>query len=84
MVDSRTRTQAALSVVAVQGVILAAAALAIWGAIHTRQRLVIIAGLIMLLEIIPTLFSASPLVLLAGVGFLVIANRMESSGKDST
>jgi len=70
--------------VAVQGVILAAAALAIWGAFRPRRQLVTVAGLLMLLEAIPTIFSVAPLALLAGVGFLVIAHRMESSGIAST
>lgn len=76
MVDSRTRTQAALLMVAVQGVILVAAALGIWGAVRSQQAAVIVAGLLMLLEMIPTIFSLAPLALLAGVGFLVIAYRM--------
>ena len=75
MVDSRTKVKAALTAVAVQGVILAAAALGIWGAIRSRQVVVVVAGLLMLLEMIPTLFSASPLALLAGIGFLIVAYR---------
>lgn len=79
-VDSRTRSQAALTMVAVQGVILTAAALGIWGTIRTRQQAVALAGILMLLEMIPTIFSFAPLALLAGIGFLVIAHRMEKSG----
>ena len=77
MGDSRTRTQAALSTAAVQGVILVAAALGIWGTIRSRQAAVIVAGLLMLLEMIPTLFSAAPLALLAGAGFLLVAYHMD-------
>lgn len=62
--------------VAVQGVILLGAGLGIWGAIRERQVAVLVAGLLMLLEVVPTLFSVFPLALLAGVGFLVIAYRM--------
>ncbi len=76
MVDSRTRTQAALGLVGVQGVILVAAILGIWGTVRARQTLVIAAGLLMLVEIIPTIFSASPLALLAGAGFLFVAYRL--------
>jgi len=75
-VDSRTRAQAVGSAAGVQGVILLAAALALWGTVHLRQHAVVGAGLLMLLEIIPTLFSLSPLALFAGVGLLVVAYRM--------
>ncbi|MGA2133864.1 MAG: hypothetical protein ABSH50_16335 [Bryobacteraceae bacterium] len=74
--QDETTLRAAAEAVAVQGVILLAAALGIWGAIRSRQTAVIIAGLLMLLEMIPTMFSVAPLALLAGVGFLVIAYRM--------
>lgn len=63
--------------VAVQGVILVAAAPGIWGAIRRRQQVVIVAGFPMLLEVIPTIFSVAPWALFAGVGFLVIACRMD-------
>jgi len=75
-VESLTETQTVLSAVGVQGGILLAAALAVWGAIRLRQRAVVVAGLLMLLEAIPTLFSLSPLALLAGSGFLVVAYKM--------
>lgn len=75
-VDSRTRGQAALSAAGVQGVILLAAALAVWGTVRLRQRAVVCGGLLMLLETIPTLFSFSPLALFAGIGLLVVAYRM--------
>jgi uncharacterized protein YfaP (DUF2135 family) len=75
-VRSQTRAQAALTKAAVQGIILVAAALGIWGTARARQAVAIVAGLLMLLEMIPTLFSVSPLALLAGSGFLVVAYRM--------
>ena len=74
--DSRTRAHAVVSAAGVQGVILLAAALALWGTVHLRQHAVVGAGLLMLLEIIPTLFSCSLLALFAGVGLLVVAYRM--------
>lgn len=72
----QTRLQAAVEKVAVPGVILIAAVLGVWGTARSRQTVVIVAGLLMLLEMIPTGFSVWPLALLAGIGFLVIANRM--------
>jgi len=75
-VDSRTRAQAVLSAAGVQGVILLAAVLAVWGTVRLRQLAVVGAGLLMLLETIPTLFSFSPLALFAGIGLLVVGYRM--------
>jgi hypothetical protein len=75
-VNSGTRTQALLSAVPVQGVILLAAVLGVWGTARLRQPAVIIAGLVMLLEVIPS-FSFAPLAVLAGAGLLVVAYRME-------
>jgi len=76
MVVSRTKAQAVLSAAGVQGVILLAASLGVWGTVRLRQRAVVCAGLLMLLETIPTLFSFSPLALFAGIGLLVVAYRM--------
>ena len=71
-----TRMRASIEAAAVPGMILMAAALGIWGAVRSRQAVVIVAGLLMVLEMIPTIFSVAPLALLAGVGFLVVAYRM--------
>ncbi len=76
-VNSGTRTQALLSAVPVQGVILLAAVLGVWGTARLRQPAVLIAGLLMLLEVIPLVFSFAPLAVLAGAGLLVVAYRME-------
>jgi ABC-type spermidine/putrescine transport system permease subunit II len=72
-VDSRTRTQAALSMAFVPGVILLTAVLGIWGTFRLRQTVVIVAGLLMFLEMIPLALTVWPLALLAGTGFLVAA-----------
>jgi len=75
-VSSGTRIKAALSAVPLQGGILLAAVLGVWGTVRLRQVAVIVAGLVMLLEAVPLLFSFAPLALLAGVGLLVVAYRM--------
>ena len=75
-VDSRTRTQAARWLLGVQGGILLATALGIWGTVRSRQAMVIVAGLLILLEMIPLLFSFWPLALLAGAGLLLVACQM--------
>jgi hypothetical protein len=75
-VDWRTRAQAVFSAAGVQGVILLAAALALWGTVHLRQLAVVGSALLMLLEIFPMLFSFAPLALFAGVGLFVVAYRM--------
>ena len=71
--EGETKAHAVLMLASVQGVILAAAALGIWGAIRSRRVALIAAGCAMLLEVFPTMFSVWPLALLAGVGFLVAA-----------
>ena len=77
-VDSQTRTQAALWAALLQGVILLAAVLGVWGTVRLRQIAVIFAGLLMFLEAVPLLFSAAPLAVLASFGLLVVAYRMEN------
>jgi hypothetical protein len=71
-----TRVHAVLMLASVQGVILAAAALGIWGAVRSRRVALIAAGCLMLLEVFPTVFSIWPLALLAGLGFLTVAYRV--------
>jgi hypothetical protein len=71
-----TRIRAGIMLVAVQGVILLAAVLGIWGTVRSRQWMVVLAGCLMILEVFPTVFSFWPLALLAGVGFLWTAYRM--------
>jgi len=61
-----------------QGGILLAAVLGIWGTVRLRQVAVVVAGLVMLLEAIPLLWSFAPLAFLAGIGLLVVAYRMEN------
>jgi hypothetical protein len=71
-----TRTRAVLMLAGVQGLVLAAAALGIWGAVRSRRVALIAAGCVMLLEILPTTFSIWPLALFAGLGLLALAYRM--------
>jgi hypothetical protein len=71
-----TRIRAGVMLVAVQGVILLAAGLGIWGTVRSRQWTVVLAGCLMILEVFPTIFSVWPLALLAGVGFFWTAYRM--------
>jgi hypothetical protein len=75
---SQTRIQALLSALPLQGVIILAALLGVWGTVRLRQLPVVGAGLLMLLEAIPLLWSAAPLAVLAGIGLLVLAYRMEN------
>lgn len=66
-----TRARAAGMLLAVQGVILLAAGLGIWGTTHSRQWMVVLAACLMILEVFPTIFSVLPLALLAGLGFFL-------------
>jgi len=61
-------------------VILMASILGIWGTVRSKQAMVIISGLLMLLEGIPLVFSFWPLALLAGGGLLLVAYRMPDLG----
>ncbi len=74
-VDSRTRAEATLWMAGVSGVILLATGLAMWGTLRSRQAVVIVAGLLMLCEMIPLGLTLWPLALLAGAGLLVVAYR---------
>ncbi len=73
--EGETRVHAVLMLAGVQGVILAAAALGIWGAVRSRRVALIAAGCVMLLEMFPTIFSTWPLALLADLGLLAVARR---------
>jgi hypothetical protein len=68
----------ALSAAPLQGIILLAAVLGVWGTVRLRQLVVIFSGLLMFLEAIPLLWSAAPLALLASGGLFVVAYRMEN------
>jgi len=74
--EGETRMRAVLMMVAVQGVILLAAVLGVWGTVRSRVWMVVFAGCLMILEVFPLVFSFWPLALLAGVGFLWTAYRM--------
>lgn len=73
--EGETRLRAVVTIVAVQGVILLAAVLGIWGTVRSRQWIVVLAGCLMIFEAFPLLFSFWPLALLAGVGFFWTAHR---------
>lgn len=82
--DSRTRSQAVLWMAGVPGVILMAAVLGVWGAVTSKKIILVVAGLLMLPEVVLLVFSFWPLALLAGVGLLVVAYRLPAqadSGK---
>ena len=74
---SDTKTHAILLMLAVPGVILLAAVLGIMGMARSRQWMVVLAGLLMVFEAAPTIFSIGVLALLAGVGLLILAFRLE-------
>ena len=71
-----SRIHAVLMLAGVQGLILAAAALGIWGAVRSRRVALRAAGCVMLFEMLPTVFSVWPLAMLAGLGFLTVAYRV--------
>ena len=74
---SQTRARSLLAAVPLHDAIIRAAFLGAWGTSRLRQLPVVGAGLLMLLEAIPLMWSAGPLAVLAGVGLLVLAYRME-------
>jgi len=74
--EGETKMRGAMMLAAVQGVILLAAVLGIWGTVRSRQWMVVLAGCLMILEVFPTMFSVFPLALLAGIGFFWTAYRM--------
>ncbi len=65
-----TRTQAYLTIAAVQGVMLLAAVLGVWGAARSRPKMMLLAGILTIFEMFPTAFSVWPLALLTGAGFI--------------
>jgi hypothetical protein len=74
--EGETRVHAVLMLAAVQGVILAASALGIWGAVRSRRAALVAAGCVLLLEMVPTIFSVWPLALLSGLGFLMVGSQL--------
>jgi hypothetical protein len=74
----KTRTQTCITLAAIQGVMLLAAVLGIWGAARSRPKIMLLAGIVMILEMIPTVFSAAPLAVLTGAGFIFMGIRLQN------
>lgn len=72
-----TKIQACFTTAAIQGVILLAAALGIWGAACSRPWMMVLGGFLMILEMAPLVFSIWPLALLAGGGFLYMGVKVK-------
>lgn len=77
-VHPESRVRAATRAALVPGVLLAAALLAMTGAILSRRRMMIASGTAMLLETI-VVFTIAPLTLLAGVSILLLSVRGTNS-----
>jgi hypothetical protein len=76
-----TKDEAYLVLAAVQGVILLAATLAIWGAAGSRPKMMLIGGVLMVLEAAPLVFSLWPLALLSGAGLIYMGIRLQDGQK---
>jgi hypothetical protein len=75
-VHTESRARAAIRTAIVPGGLLVAAMLAIVGAVLSRRRVVIAAGIGMLAETF-VVFSIFPLTLLAGLSLLLLSNRLQ-------
>ena len=75
-----TKEQAYLMLAGVQGVILLAGILAVWGA-AASPKLMLLAGVLMILEAPPLLFSIGPLALLTGAGLICVGIRLPDRRK---
>jgi hypothetical protein len=73
-VHPESRARAATRAALAPGVLLAAAILAMAGAVLSRRRMMIASGIAMLLETL-VVFTIAPLTLLAGVSILLLSNR---------
>jgi hypothetical protein len=78
-VHTESKALAAITAAIVPGGVLLAALLAVAGAALSRRRVLIAAGIGMLAETI-VVFSIAPLTLVAGVSFLLLSKRLQSSG----
>jgi len=61
-----TRTEAGLMLAGIQGGMLLAAVLGVWGAARPRPKIMLLGGILMTLEMIPSVFSICPLAVLTG------------------
>jgi len=75
-VRSETRSQAAIRVLAVPGVIVFGAVIGVLGTARRRPMLVFAAACLMFIEALPLVFSFWPLALVTGAWFLYVANRL--------
>ena len=73
---SETKAQAVITALLVPGGILAAAALALYGAGTSRAGALVIAACIMFVEAIPTCFSVAPISILTGAALMITARKM--------
>lgn len=76
---AETKSASIIRTLLVSGGLLAAIALGILGVARSKYNLVFLAGWSMFL-VIPIVFSVAPLAMLAGAGFLWVANRLHSDG----
>jgi hypothetical protein len=77
-VHTESKARAAIRTAIVPGGLLVAAMLAMAGAVLSRRRVVIAAGIGMLTETLVA-FTIAPLTLLAGVSILLLSKRLPSS-----
>ena len=73
---SETRAGSIIRTLVFPGGILAAVTLGILGAVRSRYNPVFLVGWSMFL-VIPVIFTAAPLAILAGAGFLWVANQLQ-------
>jgi hypothetical protein len=74
---SETKAEAYGVLAAVQGIILLAAVLAIWGAAGSRPKAMLLAGVLMVFESVPLVFSLWPLALLTGGGLIYLGISLQ-------
>jgi hypothetical protein len=75
-VQSESKARAVTRAAMVPGGLLAAAILALMGAVLSRRRVLIAAGIGMLAETV-VVFTIAPLTLVAGVSYLLLARRIQ-------
>jgi hypothetical protein len=77
-VHTGSKARAAIRAAIVPGGLLLSAMLAVTGAVLSRRRVVITAGIGMLTETL-VVFSIAPLTLVVGVSFLLLSRRLQPS-----
>jgi hypothetical protein len=77
-VHGQSKTNAAITAALVPGGLLIFAAMAVAGAALSRRRIVLVAAIGMLAETL-VVFTMAPLTLIAGLTFLFLAKRKQSS-----